>query len=339
MPARRVVDHLDRGWDLLEGRDPKGAADAARRALQAESDNTEGYVLLGAAMLDLGDAREALSQFEAALEIEPDQIDALLYAADTLIGGLDEPQEALALCERAAAAAPDEERRLDAQVLRIEALLALDERDEAARRVRDLPEPPCPGPDLDLRAANCALEAGEIDRAERYAKSALEKDAEAPDGHYLLGLIAEERADAQAMVRSFMRVRELDLREQAPAWGMRPSEFEGIAEQVMHDLPADIRKRLENVPVIASDYPAVEVVAEGGDPRMMGFFSGVPYPEKSHASGTPPHLDCIFLYQRNIERFSRSREELVDEIRTTLLHETGHFFALDEDDLEAIGLG
>ena len=93
------------------------------------------------------------------------------------------------------------------------------------------------------------------------------------------------------------------------------------------------------MPILASDYPAVELVAEGSDPRMMGFFSGVPYPEKQNVMGASPHLDCVFLYQRNIERMSRDAAELRAEIRITLLHETGHFFGLSEEELEAMGLG
>ena len=81
------------------------------------------------------------------------------------------------------------------------------------------------------------------------------------------------------------------------------------------------------------------MVAEGCDPRMMGFFSGVPYPEKGTLDGTPPSLDTVFLYQRNIERYARSVDEVEEEIRKTLLHETGHFFGLSEEELEEMGLG
>jgi predicted Zn-dependent protease with MMP-like domain len=44
------------------------------------------------------------------------------------------------------------------------------------------------------------------------------------------------------------------------------------------------------------------------------------------------------LYQRNLERFVRSREELVEEIRVTLVHEVGHFLGLDEEELYRRGL-
>mgnify|MGYP001602101261 FL=1 len=65
----------------------------------------------------------------------------------------------------------------------------------------------------------------------------------------------------------------------------------------------------------------------------------MPYPEKSSVTGAIPHLDAIHLYQRNIERVCRSRDEVASEIRTTVLHETGHFFGLSEEDLEEMGLG
>ena len=46
----------------------------------------------------------------------------------------------------------------------------------------------------------------------------------------------------------------------------------------------------------------------------------------------------IALFQRNLERYARDREELLDEIRVTLLHEVGHFLGLDEDQLRDLGL-
>ncbi|HSM92939.1 MAG TPA: metallopeptidase family protein, partial [Anaeromyxobacteraceae bacterium] len=44
------------------------------------------------------------------------------------------------------------------------------------------------------------------------------------------------------------------------------------------------------------------------------------------------------LYERNLERATRTRDELVEEIRVTLIHEVGHFLGLDEDQLWERGL-
>jgi predicted Zn-dependent protease with MMP-like domain len=51
------------------------------------------------------------------------------------------------------------------------------------------------------------------------------------------------------------------------------------------------------------------------------------------------HLpSSIVLFQRNLERFARSRDELAEEIAVTLVHEVGHFLGLDEDELYERGL-
>jgi predicted Zn-dependent protease with MMP-like domain len=137
-------------------------------------------------------------------------------------------------------------------------------------------------------------------------------------------------------------VRKLDLADPAPPWAITAEEFGVVADAAVAELPPRIRKLLENVPILASDYPSEDFIVDGGDPRVLGFFDGLPYPEKANALGVGGagggHLDCINLYQRNIERMCRSREEVEDEVRVTVLHETAHFFGMSEEDLEAIGL-
>ena len=55
--------------------------------------------------------------------------------------------------------------------------------------------------------------------------------------------------------------------------------------------------------------------------------------------GATPQLTQILLFRRNLERVAQDEEELREEIRTTLLHETGHFFGMSEKDLDEVGLG
>ena len=49
-------------------------------------------------------------------------------------------------------------------------------------------------------------------------------------------------------------------------------------------------------------------------------------------------VDGRLLFRKNLERVAGDADELREEIRTTLLHETGHFFGMDEDDLAGVGL-
>ncbi len=334
-----LLDALDRGWDLLERGDASGADRQARRALASDRRCAEAHTLLGAARLAEGDAKGALKCFRQALALDGKDVVALLHTADALIEPFEQYEEAVALCDRAIAVAIEPADRIDALLLKVEALLAHEDEDAARQALAALPPPPYPAADLHLRAGSAWFDLADLGAARRELERSLALDDALADAHHLLGLVHQQLGDQAAMVKSFTRTRALDLISGAPPWGLTPREFERTAERVLEELPPGILKHLANVPVIAADYPAIELVAEGSDPRMLGFFSGVPFPEHSNVGGDSPHLECIFLYQRNIERYARSREETLDEIRTTVLHETGHFFALDEEELEEIGLG
>ena len=52
-------------------------------------------------------------------------------------------------------------------------------------------------------------------------------------------------------------------------------------------------------------------------------------------SGTLP--DVIYIFQEDVEQISDSEADLIREVRTTVLHELGHHFGLDEDDLDQLG--
>jgi predicted Zn-dependent protease with MMP-like domain len=54
-------------------------------------------------------------------------------------------------------------------------------------------------------------------------------------------------------------------------------------------------------------------------------------------SGTLP--DVIYIFQEDVELVSDSREQLIEEVRTTVLHEIGHYFGMSEEDLDALGYG
>ena len=77
---------------------------------------------------------------------------------------------------------------------------------------------------------------------------------------------------------------------------------------------------------------------DGTDPRILGLFSGVARARPERARRRPSG-SVIQLFQRNLERDARDEEDLADEIRITVLHETAHYFGYDEDDLERLGLG
>jgi len=112
---------------------------------------------------------------------------------------------------------------------------------------------------------------------------------------------------------------------------MERDKFEAIVEQVLTELPAAFRQRLTNVAIIVEDLPPPGVQTQG---LLLGLFHGIPRTEKSVFYSAPP--DHIFLYQKNIEAISRTEAEARRQIRDTLLHEVGHYFGLNEDELRGI---
>jgi predicted Zn-dependent protease with MMP-like domain len=335
--------HLDRGWNQLGENDLDGARASAEAALALDKGCAEAMTLLGAVAADGREDDQAIKLFRRAIKNDPEAVTPLLYLASLLSAEKEEFAEALKLCDRAIELAEVEDDFIDAVLLKAETQLQAGADEDSVRNtMEELPEVADLGAAFLLRAGRVWLDLEDDVAAEEALTDALEqegdKNPDAAEIWHLLGMVYEMREDRSAQVKAWLRVRELDLAEDPPAHTLSDEAFEAIAEDALEELPERIRDLLVNVPIVAGDYPSLEIVAEGNDPRMLGFFSGVAYPEKSSVGGMP-HVDCVFLYKRNIERVAEDEAEVAKEIRITLLHETGHFFGLSEEELEAMGLG
>ncbi|HEX2574340.1 MAG TPA: metallopeptidase family protein [Polyangia bacterium] len=329
---------LEQGWSNLHQGRFADAEKAARAGLAVEPEMPDIYTLLGAIAAHQGDVEVALGHYEKASEIDPEYVQPLLYAAELHFGVLEDPVGAMELCERALEVAEEEDEYLDALLLKAEIHINEGEEDDARKTLADLPPTDYPEPVFHLRAGQAWLDLDEFDRAEKELQKAIAQEGDFADAHHALGLVHAARDHHDRMIEAFVRVRDLDLAEPAAPWALPKERFAELAEKAHAELPERIRELLANVPILVEDYPSRQQVDEGEDPRMMGFFSGVPHPEASSVGG-PPHLDHVVLYQRNIERVAHTPEEVAEEIRVTLIHETGHFLGLSEEELEEMGLG
>lgn len=102
-------------------------------------------------------------------------------------------------------------------------------------------------------------------------------------------------------------------------------------------LPAELRTHARNVPVHYQALPAADVLAEGFEADILGLFTGSAHGmELVHDNPAPPQ---ILLYLENLWDFAeRDVDVYRDEVRLTYLHELGHYFGWDEDELAARGL-
>ncbi len=332
---------LEHGWQLIESGE-SGSLEEARKLsedlLRRYPDAPEVLVLLG--MLDSleGEIEQALSRYEEASKIDPEYFEPLLCAAELYIWELGEDEKGLELCQRAQEVAEEEEEYLDALLLQAEAEINLGHERAALATLRQLPDIDLPEPRYHVRAGRLFLDLEQPKEAAHHFQRSIELDPENGDGLHGLGLCAEQRGERQRMIDYFLKVREVDLRAERPPWGLDEASFQKVCATTLDNLPDELRRRMANVPVIATDYPSEQMVKDGSDPRMLGLFTGVPFGEHSNVGGAP-HLEAIFLFQRNIERLAYSSEDVEHEVHVTLVHEAGHFFGLSEKQLEAMGLG
>lgn len=180
-----------------------------------------------------------------------------------------------------------------------------------------------------------------LDEARSQLEAALRRDPDLAWANHTLGLVAERRGDAKEAARRFARARALSPEEFPEPPRLSAEDFDRAVEAALEELPEPVRRWLSNVAIAVEDLPRDEDLA--GDPPLspaiLGVFRGAPLGEKASMDPWSHFPSSIVLYQKNLERFARDREELVAEIRVTLLHEVGHFLGLDEEELHARGLG
>jgi predicted Zn-dependent protease with MMP-like domain len=114
--------------------------------------------------------------------------------------------------------------------------------------------------------------------------------------------------------------------------------FDRLVAEALASIPSEFQKRLENIVVLVEDRPAIRRKLQRPGHReklVLGVFEGVPRTMKSVFDlRTGP--DRIVLYQRNIEAICRDDAEIREQIRLTVIHELGHYFGMDEDQLKDV---
>ena len=117
------------------------------------------------------------------------------------------------------------------------------------------------------------------------------------------------------------------------------ARFAELVEQALADLPEPFATHLEEMVVEVKDRPTRKQLRQLGladDELLFGLHEGVALPDRSveHSGRLPTR---ITIFQEDLELGCDSERELVREITVTVLHEIGHYFGLDEDDLDRLG--
>lgn len=127
--------------------------------------------------------------------------------------------------------------------------------------------------------------------------------------------------------------------------------FDELFEEVLDALPEPIHAMLEECPIVLEDRPSRAILEEmglGDDDLLCGLHTGIPLTERS--VDRTDHGEVIHVFREGVVDMAGGWEEgedeegpfggedrIREEIRITVLHEIGHHFGLDEDDLDRLG--
>src|SRR5574341_569247 len=121
-----------------------------------------------------------------------------------------------------------------------------------------------------------------------------------------------------------------------------PERFErlafAIADEVLAQLPDDLRDDAEQVILEIADRPSPEQLGEmsARGYTLLGLYEGVPLIHR-HPNSVILHPDRITLFRLPIASMCRTEVELKAQVRKTLIHELGHYFGFSEEELKKRG--
>ncbi|MFM1873415.1 MAG: hypothetical protein RL398_2837 [Planctomycetota bacterium] len=283
------------------------------------------------------------------MELEPEGVvppaNEEATGSDSVLSGvedlLDEQQFEAALDEIAKLRAKGVGNAIDLAFLAGDAWIGLGQGRAAEVEFRKVLErdPDCPTTRSSL--AMCLYLQWRFDEAKVAAAAARELPDAVPDAHSVYGLVLEREGNFDEADACFeLAAAGAPDRYSVPV-RMTKDEFDRVVRKSARKLPRQFRKAMDRVPVVVMDLPE----HFGGDdqgfeiaPDVLGLFVGVALPDTEEADLNQPVPNTIYLFQRNLERVARSRDDLHEQIEITLYHELAHYLGFEEEDMEGLGL-
>jgi predicted Zn-dependent protease with MMP-like domain len=107
--------------------------------------------------------------------------------------------------------------------------------------------------------------------------------------------------------------------------------FDALVDQALDGIPEELAVLVRNVVVLVEDEPP-----EGEPDDLLGLYDGIALTERdSTVSGQLP--DRIFVFRGPLLDFVESEDELVEEVRITVVHEVAHHFGINDERLHELG--
>jgi predicted Zn-dependent protease with MMP-like domain len=104
--------------------------------------------------------------------------------------------------------------------------------------------------------------------------------------------------------------------------------FEELVVQALDGIPDELGRLMDNVAVFVED------TSRWGN--LLGLYQGIPLTRRE-AYGSLAMPDRITIYRLPILRRCRSIDEVVHQVRVTVVHEVAHHFGIDDQRLGELG--
>ncbi|WP_028660470.1 metallopeptidase family protein [Nocardioides insulae] len=109
---------------------------------------------------------------------------------------------------------------------------------------------------------------------------------------------------------------------------VEPERFEEMVAEALDGLPEELGELMSNVAVVVQHEP--------GPRGLLGLYQGIPLTRRTtHYAGVLP--DRITIYRRAICALCPSEDDVVDQVRRTVVHEVGHHFGIGDARLRQLG--
>jgi predicted Zn-dependent protease with MMP-like domain len=106
--------------------------------------------------------------------------------------------------------------------------------------------------------------------------------------------------------------------------------FEELVADALDSIPAELGSLMDNVAVF---------VEEGQNPNLLGLYTGVPLTRRDAGYAGMVMPDRNTIYRRPILARCSTEDDVVDQVRVTVVHEVAHHFGIDDERLRELGWG
>lgn len=119
---------------------------------------------------------------------------------------------------------------------------------------------------------------------------------------------------------------------------MNEAEFDAAVQQALAEIPAEIRFEMENVTLFTQD-DYIPGPDDHPDTVLLGLYEGTPLTERGSWWETGSLPDRITIFRNPILEICSTREEVIHEVKVTVVHEIAHHFGIDDARLHELGWG